>query len=55
MRAWLALAVLVPVGIAGQQGGQAKVPEEAARLRVVTSTSARERAFDGPGECARLF
>src|SRR5229473_7113598 len=39
MRAFLALAVLVPVRIAAQQGGEAKAPEEAARLHVVTATA----------------
>src|SRR5437016_9301255 len=39
MRAFLALAVLVPVRVAAQQGGEAKAPEEAARLHVVTATA----------------
>src|SRR5258708_3857386 len=38
MRAWLALAVLVPVGIAAQERGQGKGQEEAARLRVGPAT-----------------
>src|SRR3989449_2682887 len=37
MRAFLALAVLVPVRVAAQQGGEAKAPEEAACLHVVTA------------------
>ncbi len=38
MRAFLALAVLVPVLIAAQQVGDANAPEAAARLRVVAAT-----------------
>ena len=50
MRAFLALAVLVPVRIAAQQGGQAKAPEEAARLHVVTATVpiSRDGRLGGP-------
>ncbi len=39
MRIFLALTVFVPVRIAAQQGGEAKAPEEAARLHVVTATA----------------
>ena len=38
MRAFLTLALLAPVGIAAQQGGEANAPGEAAHLRVVTAT-----------------
>src|SRR5258708_18995673 len=50
MRAWLALAVLVPVGIAAQERGQAKGPEEAARLHVVPATVpiSLDARLDGP-------
>src|SRR5205807_4001741 len=39
MRAFLALAVLLPGRSAAQQGGPARAPEEAARLHVVTATA----------------
>src|SRR3989449_1611303 len=50
MRAFLALAVLVPVRVAAQQGGEAKAPEEAACLHVVTAAVpiSLDGRVDGP-------